>query len=403
MTTNPVVIHTTQDNAYASLELTNKYLAESGAKDSKGNPLKVKNSAASPTWLMVLARGQEATEWQERANIVYNALDIANCEDAQVENLALLSGLRKKQRTSTFITVQITNTTGSTMTLNSRNSKFIDTVFEYEWYIGQNITLGDGQSAYVQLYCSARNDVTLKPGITFQCLPLIEGTFEAFNVQSTSSTVQGTKEETISELRNRVMLSTSVYSMVNRAQDAISALAGISKCSIYFNPSAVNPLVLDGGISVPIRSCLIVIRGADANQLLAKTYFEYMDVQSYNPGSSFNVQTSYVRIGNLDMPVHYMQATPLKLYVRITVDVKASDQNYANYIRDTLEKYNGTTDVGQNLTTKLLSVWLDDVVDYVSVINAEVSADGTNWSSTSQIPCFNIADIDLENITYVPA
>lgn len=400
MTTNPVVIHTTQDNAYATLELTNKYLAESGAKDNKGEPLKITNNAGSPTWLMNLARGQEATEWQERAYIVYNALDIANCEDEQVANLALLSGLRKKQRTSTFITVQLNNTSGATMTLNSRNCKFIDAIFEYEWYIGQNITLGDGQSAYVQLYCSSRNDVTLKPGVTFQCLPTIDATFTAFDCQATSSTVQGTKEETIAELRNRVMLGTSVYSMINRAQDAISALAGITKCSIYFNPSSINPLVLEGGISVPIRSALVVIRGADANQLLAKTYFEYMDVQTYNPGSPHNVQTSYVRIGNLDMPVHYLQATTTKLYVRVTVDVKASDQNYPEYIRDTLAKYNGTTDVGQNLTTKLLSVWLNDVVDYVSVINAEVSEDKTNWSSTSAIPCFNIADIDLEDIVY---
>ena len=199
------------------------------------------------------------------------------------------------------------------------------------------------------------------------------------------------------------MLGTSAYSMVNKAQDAISALAGISKCSIYFNPSAINPLVLEGGISVPIRSCLIVIRGADANQLLAKTYFEYMDVQSYNPGASFSVQTSYVRIGNLEMPVHYLQATPTKVYVKVTVDLKASDQNYASYIRDTLAKYNGTTDVGQDLTSKLVSVWLNDVVDYVSVVGVQISDDNETWGIKSSISCFNIADIDLENISYVPS
>lgn len=401
MTSNPVDINTTLENAEEALTLTNKFLADAGAKDEKGNPLVFKQLAGSPMWLMFLARGQQATEWQERANKVYNALDIANCEEEQVLNLALLSGVRQKQRTSTFCSVYITNNEDSTIVINSRNSKFADSVYNYEWYIGQNITLATHVGAKVQLYCATTNDVSLPVGTTFTATPLIEGTWGSFSCQSVSDTVNGTRQETMAELRNRIMVGTSAYSMVNQAQDAIARLAGISKCTIYFNQSAINSMPLPGGITVPIRSCLVVIRGADANDLIAKTYFEYMDVQTYRPLGRDDVLTSYERIGALDMPVHYLQATLKKVYLRITVDTKRSDPNYASYCRKVLESYNGTTDVGQNITSKLASVWLNDMADYINVIGVEVSDDNETWSNTSNIDCFTIADIDLDNITYV--
>ena len=401
MTSNPTEINTVQENAEEALALTNQFLAEAGVKDKDGNPAQLKQLAGSPMWLMFLARGQQATEWQERANVVYNATNIQECEDEQVENLALLSGVAKRTRTSTFVTVQITNNQDEAIVVNSRNSKFTDSVYSYEWYIGQNITLASGESAKVQLYCATTNDLSLNAGVTFTCTPLFDNSFDTFTCQNLSASVYGTKDETTAELRNRVMTGTSAYSAVNKAQDAIAQLSGISKCSIYFNPSAINVLTLTGGISVAPRTALIVIRGADANDLLAKTYYEYMDVQSYNPGSSYDVLTSYVRIGALDMPVHFMQATTKKVYARVTVKLNASDLNYAGYVKGVLTSYNGTTEVGQQLTTKLLSVWLNDIADYVSIETVELSDDGETWGSSTNIPCYNIADIDLENISYV--
>ena len=401
MTTNPVVIHTTQENAQSALDLTNQFLAEAGAKDAKGNPLVIKGSVASPTWLMFLARGQQATEWQERGTKIYNALNIQECEAEQVENLALLSGVSRRQRTSSFVTVEIKNNEASAITINSRNSVFTDSVYSYEWYIGQNVTLASMEVARVQLYCASTTNVELQRGVAFNATPLIEGIWAPFTCLSLTPSIEGTKEETIAELRNRVIVGTSSYSMVNKTEDAISQLEGVSKCAIYFNEKALDSKELAGGITLPPRTCLVLIRGADANDLIAKTYFEYMDVQSYDPGSSFNVLTSYVRVGALNMPVHYMQCTAKKVYVRVTVNASASDVNYASYIREALSKYTDTTNCGENITSKMVSVWLNDVIDYVDVIGVEVSDDGETWSNITDIPCFNYATIDLDNISYV--
>lgn len=401
MTSNPNVVNTVQENAQHYLSLVNQQLADAGVTNDDGSSAQFKMLAGSPTWLLMLAMGQAFTEWQERGNVIYNALNIEACEDEQVENLALLSGLTRRLRTATFITVLITNAEDQTIVINSRNSTFTDSVYSYEWYIGQNLTLAKGDSARVQLYCSTTNDVSLPANTSFTATPLIEDTWSSFTCLSTGETIQGTADETIAELRNRVMVGTSQYSAINKTQDAIAQLSGISKCSIYFNVSSTDSMPLKGGITVPIRQCLVVIRGADATDLLAKTYFEYMDVQSYNPGSAHNVQVSYVRIGALDMPVYYLQATTIPVYVRVTVDISASDVNYAGYIKAKLSAKNGTTEVGENLTTKMVSVWLNEIADYVNVVTVELSDDGETWASTTDIPCYNVADIDTETIQYV--
>lgn len=401
MTSNPNEINTVLENAEEGRALMNKYLAEAGAKDSKGNPAVVQHLAGSPLWLFALARGQQATEWQERAKVVYEALDIQSCEDDQVKNLALLSGLKQKQRTATYMLVYISNDTDQTITINSRNSIFHDTVYNYDWYIGQNLTLAVHTDARVPVYCATTNEVSLKAGTTFNVTP-IATSWSDFVCSAVSGTIEGSSAETIAELRNRVMVGTSAYSAINKAQDAIARLKGVAKCSIYFNRSATNVMPLEGGISVPARQALVVIRGADADELLARTYFDYMDVQSYNPGQDYNVLTSYTRIGALDMPVHYLQATAQKVYVKVSVNIKASDPNYSGYIKDVLTAHSGTTEVGQNLTTKLVSVWLNDVADYVDVIDVEISDDGITWGNSSAIDCYKYAEIDLDNVSYVP-
>ncbi len=400
MTTNPNEVNTVLENAEEGRALINKYLSDAGAKDSKGNPAVVQHIAGSPLWLFALARGQQATEWQERAKVVYNALNIQSCEDEQVKNLAILSGLKQKQRTSTYTIVYISNDTDSTITLNSRNSIFHDSVNNYDWYIGQNLTLATHTDAKVPVYCATTNEVSLKSGVTFRVVPL-NASWSDFVCSAVTGTIEGSSAETIAELRNRVMVGTSSYSMVNKTQDAIAHLKGITNCSIYFNQSATNVLQLDGGISVSARQALVVIRGVDADDLIARTYFTYMDVQSYNPGQDYDVLTSYARIGALDMPVHYLQATAEKVYVRISIRIKSSDPNYSGYVKDVLTQYSGTTEVGQNLTTKLVSVWLNDVADYVDVVDVDISDDGVTWGSSSSISCFKYAKIDLDNIGYV--
>ena len=141
MNYDPNLVASVEDNASEYIDKVNNLLAQYGVVDKDGNPAQLAKLAGSPLWLMALADGQNIAEWQERLRNAYNALDITNCADSQVENLAVLAGVIKREGSAPYIILRVTNTTSKSITINSINCIATDTLTQNEWYSGQNYEL----------------------------------------------------------------------------------------------------------------------------------------------------------------------------------------------------------------------------------------------------------------------
>lgn len=396
---NPENVQTTEDNASAYIDNVNLLLAQEGVVDKEGNPVQLEKLAGSVLWLMALADGQNITEWQERLRNCYNSLDVANCSDEQVNNLAILAGVVKRQGSVPFIILKVKNTTQAPITINSTNCIATDMLTQNEWYAGQNYDLIVDEEANLVFYCRNRN-VEVPKDITF-VLRNTQGVWEDLTAPSASASRILEPEETTADLRNAIMLRKGRYDAISQAETAIANLDGISKCSIYFNRKQLAPITLPGGLELPARTAYIVVQGYDVEQLIARTFFSYAIVQTLQTEHSL---VNQVLIGAIYENVYYSQCESVTAYIKVKVRPRQGDTTYTQRIKDILTPYSGTLKIGENITTQLVCEWLGNLDEYCTIISAYVglaadpSGDTTNIGSDKLIQ-FTDAEITFEVVS----
>lgn len=398
MTLAPENVLTTEENASAYLNNVNTNLANAGVTDAKGDPAQFSALAASPMWLMALALGQNITEWQERLRNAYNALNIASCTDAQVENLATLAGIFKKTGSAPYVILTVTNSTTNNLTINSENCYATDAVTGRQWYAGQTYVLAVDETAQLAFYCYDR-DVSV-PANTVFTITSRNALFDditAFNVGASRILEP---PESIAQLRDRIILRKIKYDFISTAQDAIARLNGVSKCSIFFNPNQNVPIVLNGGLTLPARTAYIVIQGYDADQLIPRTFLSYAIVNTLKTPTALQGQ---LLVGTTEVTVYYEQCKTVMAYIAIKIKPLAGDVTYQQRIKDVLTPYSGTLAVGQNLTAQLVCEWLAGLTDIGTLYDAYVGTAENPTGDVTNIAAQELLQFEAVNISFVIA
>lgn len=385
MNYDPNSVTSVEDNASDYVDKVNNYLAQYGVTDKDGNPAQLAKLAGSPMWLFALAYGQNEVEWQERLRNAYNAISIENCLDNQVENLAIIAGVVRKEGSVPFVVLRVTNTSGQSIAINSTNTIATDQLTQNEWYSGQNYELTSNETADIVFYCRQR-EVFVPKDISFT-LHNIESSWADISASSVSASKVLEKPETVAQLRNRIIQRKDRYDMISQAQTAIEGLDGVSKCSIWFNPDQLNEITLPGDITLPARTAYICIQGYDVENLIARTFYSYAIVNTLQTSTSLVSQTL---IGSSYSSVYYDQCRSVLVYIKVTVKPILGDTTYQKRIVDTLTTYSGTLKVGENLTTQLVCEWLGNLDEYCSIITATV---GFNNMANN-----NITNIDANEV-----
>lgn len=395
MNYNPNLVSSVEDNASEYIDKVNNLLAQYSVTDKDGNPVQLAKLAGSPLWLMALADGQNITEWQERLRNAYNAIDIANCADSQVENLAVLAGVIKREGSAPYIILRVTNTTGNSITINSANCIATDTLTQNEWYSGQNYELIVDETADLVFYCRQRS-VEVPKEIAFT-LHNVEESWEDLSAVSVSASRVLEAPETLAQLRNRIIMRRDRYDIISQAEIAISGLDGVSKCSIWFNKNQTAPITLSGGKTLPARTAYICIQGYDAENLLARTFFSYAIVNTLQTENSLKSQ---VLIGADYHTVYYDQCASQIAYIKIKVKPVLGDATYAKRIKDTLLPYSGTLKVGENLTAQMVCEWLGQLDAYCTIYTAYVGTSADPSGDITDIPVNSLLQFTEDNITF---
>lgn len=396
MLDDPTQVNTVEDNASSFIEEVNTLFAENNVLDEDGNPAELKAYAGSPTWLMALAQGQITTEWQERLRKTYYSLDIENCEDEQVLALATLAGVLRREQTAPMIVLSVTNPYEDAITLNPTNCYATDEFDGNRWAPGNAYTLAGNEHQNIIFYCEDKQ-ATCPSGVSFT-LHSINTEWEDFSVSSLNSSMTLSSEETTAELRNRILLGLARFDPITRAQEAIVNLNGIVKCSIYFNPDANESVELSGGITLPPRTAFMVIQGADVDNLIANTYFKYVNVQTLN-GEDF--LSSETLVGASRLFVYYRGSYEVYPKIKIIAYLRqGADPSYKQQIKQVLLQNQYALDIGEPLTSQKVDFWLDSANAYGLMIDSKLSVDGLSWSDMYTPPIYGIPVIQEENIVF---
>lgn len=395
MNYDPNLVTSVEDSASDYIDKVNNLLAQYGVVDKDGNPAQLAKLAGSPLWLMALADGQNITEWQERLRNAYNAINIANCADSQVENLAVLAGVIKREGSAPYIILRVTNTTNNSITINSVNCIAIDTLTQNEWYSGQNYELTVGETADLVFYCRQRS-VEVPKDISFT-LHNVDSSWEDLSALSVSASRVLEAPETLAQLRNRIIMRRDRYDIISQAETAISGLDGVSKCSIWFNKNQNAPITLPGGKTLPARTAYICIQGYDAENLIARTFFSYAIVNTLQTEESLSSQ---VLIGADYHTAYYDQCESQMAYIKIKVKPILGDTTYVKRIKDTLLPYSGTLKVGENLTAQMVCEWLGQLDEYCTIYTAYVGTSADPSGDITNIPVNSLLQFTEDNITF---
>ena len=395
MAFDPKQVNTAEENANSYADKVDLAFANAGVVTKEGTPMLINRLAGSPTWLLALAQGSVCSEWQERCRKAYYALDPANCEDEQVKNLAQLAGIVTQSNSTPYVVVTITNNNNFSMYITSTNCYAEDSAFGYRWYLGQGLNLAPSESATLNLYCSKDNiSVPIDTAFTFKSTTLA---FPDFTTVALTDSRIDVGALAVEDLRNTLQLGYQFFDVISQCEKAIQQLNGIAKCSIFFNPKTLEPITLPGGIVLPGRNAFIAIQGADVDQLIAQTYYKFMNVQSVETA---NTLTSTYQLGASILPVYYEQVVSQSCYIKVICQPNGSDTTYIKRIRDILINYSGTLPIGKNITAQLASTWLSNLEQYLTIYDVELSMDGTTYGNTTNVQANKYLVFDEQHIVF---
>ena len=360
-------IDTPYNNAVAIINRTNQLLLENNIKDSTGEAIaQLEETPANPAWLFALACGQLHTSWQETLSKAYSALDPQNCEDDQVLVLASLAGIKRGNGTPSHITVLIENTSDESLTVPF-GTTFTESYVKQTWVLNKNINLLGKGKQYATLFTTTDGEYIVPSGTDFNYSGEL-----SITCVSTSSSSGGSSVESISSLRNRISQGEDSSNFVNQTKVAIELLSGIESCSIWINSSSTESLVIgsgtSGSITIPPRNAYISIKGYDYLGKIAETYYSYLNI----PATVGNNQEQCL-IGQQPLTVNfdYAEEAPVNIYVTI----KASDMAVGSEdaIKNAISAHSGTLACGENVTSQMVSEWVQNF-EYGTVVACNVGS-----------------------------
>ena len=389
---NVKTIDTPYNNAVSVLNKTNQLLLENNIKDSTGEAIaQLEATPANPAWLFALACGSLHTYWQEKIAKAYSALDAQNCEDDQVLVLASIAGIRRNNGTPSHITATLSNNGNTSVTIPVATN-FNESVTGHNWALNRNVTLAPiselGHTATVVLYSTEDGGFYVPSATEFT-----NSDYPDVTCISIAQSFEGDSIESLSSLRNRISMGKEQSDFLLQTMNAIERLSGIESCSIWFNKSISQNLIV-GNKTIPPRTCYIVIKGADITEKLADVYFSYLDI----PATVGSIEST-CRRGMQDLNIHYDVASEVVVPVYVTIRASDAAAGADGAYSEAVMAMSGTLGCGENLTAQKVSEWVQNV-GYGTVIGCNV---GTSTSITSNINPDEYVIFTPENIHIIRA
>lgn len=383
------VVNTPTENAFAILDYVNQFMIDNDVKNRKGEQVQFKISLASPIWLLIIGIGYIATVCQKIMFAVAQAFNIADCSDQQVLSLTKVARLSRKE--GSYTTVVCTATASAAGPCHITTDLIAEAEYEGETYQFNPIYAADipaGTSAEIILICTVTGPVYFESG------SITEFTTEVENLETlvSSAPQPGSGMESISSLRTRLMTNEAISPLTGAAQ-GLSALDGVTRAVVLYNPNYDSDMQL-GGKTVPPKRAVVFVQGYSDN--IAREYYKHMMAQTYNDGTAHQ---QGVTLGNgQSFTLNYYAPIAVDLYVRVSITNPPTLEREAE-IKQAVQNLSNSREIGVNYTSAYIIDAINANLNFTEITGVEVSENGTDWSDTTSFHEGNIGLIAASRIS----
>lgn len=390
-------VKTPDENLDDVITYVNDYCAANDIRNSAGELIYIEPNEANPLYQMFRGFSYLTTVMQK---LIYSAgcsMSIAESSERQLLNLSDIAGVKRTKATRTIIAgVVFANAAGQgavdcvitqdlTATITIAGT---DIVFHPAY----DVTVPIGESRSIVLMAEQYGSFNISANTILQFDDPVPG----FRSMSTSASTPGQALETIASLRNRLQRRAIEGTQVERAESAIQNLEGVSMCSIFFNYSPSESVLIpygDTSIEVPARQALLMVQGwsVEANAI-ARTFYRYLLCKTAGENVPDHQTQTYITHSNQSLTVNIITPVQQPIYVKIYIKNTLSYEQIDG-IKDTICSLAGSLLIGQSVTSV-------DVINAVSQIYTNLTIQGAAVSATGDDNDYSFVETPAETAVF---
>ncbi len=381
----------TQEHAEEILARWNEILRQHNILNSDGTPAVVNQNYANIGWLLCLALGDKLSEKDQEIDIAINSYDISSCDDEQLRALMPVIGEMLRDARPSSVVVTIAADDGNALVIPAGSYAEYNNL-KYETQI--QYTIAAGTSLQIGLVAN-QTGANYLPADSLQLFTDPDGNEFEFLKSFTQPAVgmMGRAEETLDEYRARILKGLPAAGSDEALKAAIEDLAGISKCSVYYNADPTQPLQLEGGVILQPRCLYIVVSGSSdrlaetiAENTAKKTQGAIADTWTSTSGQTFDIYYNNFTLQKIEILVETFPETSITQETR---------ERIANDIIVQSASWN----IGQEITDSMLCD-IFRTADYIKVVSCGIRAQGeVQYKKYFKLNADSFANITPNDIT----
>lgn len=279
--------------------------------------------------------------------LAYNNRSPLTAVGAGLDGVVKINGIARQGSTYSTVSVLLAGTVGAVIT----NGQVQDTA-KQTWNLPASVTIPAGGLITVTATADVAGAVQALAGTVNKILTVQAGWTSVTNL---AAATPGTAPETDSALRNRQSTSTEISATtpMSSVMSAVAAVSGVSRSRGYENDTASTD-----GNGVPAHSIAVVTEGGDSTDIAEAIALK----KTMGTGTYGSLAVSVTDYAGYSMTINFSPATPVYIYVKITIDTKTGyTASIGTQIKEAVQDYINSIDIGEDVfRTKVVaaaSLW----------------------------------------------
>jgi len=320
-------------------------------------------------WLICLGVGAIASVFDQTLAVAKDSFDISLCDDDQILNLLPIAGTSLLPGTYSSLVVQFTATSGGSLVVPTGTHVKIANQTAL-FLVSTGATVPASTTVSFDTVCDTLGPINVAAS---QVTGINETLTNFGSVANSAAAIAGSDQETVGEVRARLLLGETTLTTVNGFRTALLALPGITDATVWFNYSPDTNLDLGVLPTLEPRTLYITLIGSSTE--IAETYSRYMLAPTQGTGVDPGTWESqnFTTLSGQAVDVFYTTATAFDIYVNIYVsNTDTLVPGYGTQIKEMVAALSSEVLVGKPVTQEFILAHITDT-PYAVVTGAEVS------------------------------
>lgn len=243
----------------------------------------------------------------EQLQLANNQFDPLKATGAGLSGTVQLNKLRRRAGTYSTVSLALTGVPSSSFVAGKQVSTMDDTAV----FTLPAVTFDGSGDAVVTGTATEKGIISAVAGSVVKILTPVSGWY---TVTNPTDAVEGTEEETDTQLRLRQQssMSSSGKSVIETLYGNLMQLEGVTFCRVYQNTTLV-----EDGRGLPAKSIAVVIVGGDDDEI-ALTIFQHVALGVATFGTTL---VSVISQQDFEYPIYFSRPEEVPIYISIEVQV----------------------------------------------------------------------------------